>query len=84
MAWTVFDRSDTRIMGSNPTQVMDVCVCIYSVFVLSCVRSDLATAWSPIQGVPPTVYKIKKLKSGQGPKKGSRARDGWVDAWRDK
>jgi hypothetical protein len=24
-------------MGSNHTQVMDVCVCVYSVFVLSCV-----------------------------------------------
>jgi hypothetical protein len=24
-------------VGSNPTQVMDVCVYVYSVFVLSCV-----------------------------------------------
>jgi hypothetical protein len=23
-------------VGSNPTQGMDVCVCVYSVFVLSC------------------------------------------------
>jgi hypothetical protein len=34
-AWTVFACSDAGIMGSNPTQGMDVCVCIYSVFVLS-------------------------------------------------
>jgi hypothetical protein len=28
--------------------------------------------WSPVQGVLPTEYRIKKLKSGQGPK-GCRA-----------
>jgi hypothetical protein len=31
------------MVGSNPTQGMDVCVCVYSVFVLSCVGSCLAT-----------------------------------------
>jgi hypothetical protein len=36
-AWIVFARSNAGIMGSNPTQGMDVCVCIYSVFVFSCV-----------------------------------------------
>jgi hypothetical protein len=37
-AWTVFARSNDGIVGSNPTQGMDVyIVCIYSVFVLSCV-----------------------------------------------
>jgi hypothetical protein len=35
-AWTVFARSNTGIVGSNPTQDMDVCG-IYSVFVLFCV-----------------------------------------------
>jgi hypothetical protein len=30
-----FDRSNTGIVGSNPTQGMDVSVCVYSVFVLS-------------------------------------------------
>jgi hypothetical protein len=47
-------------MGSNPTKGMDIC--FYSVFVFSCVCSGLALDWSPIQGVLPTVYKIKKLK----------------------
>jgi hypothetical protein len=37
-AWTVFTRSNAGIVGSNPTQGMDVCVCVYSVFVLSCVQ----------------------------------------------
>jgi hypothetical protein len=36
-SWTVFARSNTGIMCSNPAQCMDVCiVCIYSVFVLFC------------------------------------------------
>jgi hypothetical protein len=33
-ACTVFARSDAGIVGSNPTQGMDVCVCVrFSVFV---------------------------------------------------
>jgi hypothetical protein len=34
-------------------------VCVYSVFVFSCVGSGLVTGWSPVQGVLPTVYKCK-------------------------
>jgi hypothetical protein len=34
-------------------------VCVNSVFVLS---SGLVTGWSLVQGVLPTVYRIKKLK----------------------
>jgi hypothetical protein len=44
-AWTDFARSNAGIVASNPTQGMDICV--YSVFVLSCVGSGLATGWSP-------------------------------------
>jgi hypothetical protein len=37
-AWTVFARSDAGIVGSNPTQGMDVWyVCVFILFVLSCV-----------------------------------------------
>jgi hypothetical protein len=36
-AFTVFVRSNAGIVGSNPTQGMDVCMCFNSVFVLSCV-----------------------------------------------
>jgi hypothetical protein len=32
-----FPRSDAGIVVSNPTQSTDVCVCVYSVFVLFCV-----------------------------------------------
>jgi hypothetical protein len=34
---TVFARSKAWMAGSNPTQVMDVCVYVYFVFVLFCV-----------------------------------------------
>jgi hypothetical protein len=34
-------------------------VCVYSVFVLSCVGSALAMGWSLVQGVLPTAYKCK-------------------------
>jgi hypothetical protein len=33
-ACTVFISSNAGIVGSNPTQGMDVCVCVYSVFVV--------------------------------------------------
>jgi hypothetical protein len=36
-AWTVFVRSNARIVGSSPAPGKDVCVCVYSVFVLVCV-----------------------------------------------
>jgi hypothetical protein len=38
----VFARSNAGNVGSNPTQGMNVCVCIYYVCVV-CVESDLAT-----------------------------------------
>jgi hypothetical protein len=50
-AWTVFARSNAGIMGSNPTQGMDVCVRFFCV----CIGSGLETGWSPVQGVLPTV-----------------------------
>jgi hypothetical protein len=28
-AWTVFTRSNAGIVGLNPTQSMDVCVCLF-------------------------------------------------------
>jgi hypothetical protein len=33
---SVFAHSDTGIVGPNPTQGMDVCICVYSMFVSSC------------------------------------------------
>jgi hypothetical protein len=73
-AWTVFARSDAVIVGSNPTQGMDVGVWmrLFCVCVVLCIGTDHATGWSPVQVVLPPEYKIKKLNSGQGPTKGCR------------
>jgi hypothetical protein len=49
--WTVFARSNAGIVGSNPTQGMGVCLCLF------CVR--IGTGWSPIQGVLPTVLGLR-------------------------
>jgi hypothetical protein len=40
-AWTVFARSNTDIVGSNPTQGMDDCVHLFCVCVVLCVGSAL-------------------------------------------
>jgi hypothetical protein len=61
--WTVFSRSNTRIVGSNPTRDMDVRV-FFSVCVI-CVSRGLEMGWSPIQGVLPTVCRIKKAAKVQ-------------------
>jgi hypothetical protein len=55
-------------------------VCVYSVFMLSCVGSGLATGWSPFQRVLPTVHRITKLtkEGGHDPTKGYRAIDEWM------
>jgi hypothetical protein len=37
-AWTASIRSNTGIMDSNPTPGMDICVCVYYLFVLFCVQ----------------------------------------------
>jgi hypothetical protein len=39
------------------------CLCTF----ILCVGSGLATGWSPVQGVLPTVYGLRNWKCGQGP-----------------
>jgi hypothetical protein len=71
-----FVGSNTGNMGSNPTPGMDVCVRLFCVCVVLCVGSGLATGWSPVQGVPPTVYRLRNWKSGQNQTKGCRVTEG--------
>jgi hypothetical protein len=59
-AWTVFVLWH-GVVGSNPTQGMDVWVRLFCVCVVLCVGSGLATGLSPVQGVLLSVYRIKKL-----------------------
>jgi hypothetical protein len=60
-AWTVFARSNTGIVGSNPTSGTDVWVRLFCVRAVLCGGSGLATSWSPNQGVLSTLYRIKKV-----------------------
>jgi hypothetical protein len=74
-AWTIFTRSNAGFVGSNLIQGMDVCVCLFCVYVVLCVGSGLVTGWSPVQGVLPTVYRIKNWRSYQVPTNDCRAID---------
>jgi hypothetical protein len=58
----VFTLCNAGIEGSNPIRGIEVCMRLFRVCIVLCVGSDLATCWSPIQGLRPTVYRIKKLK----------------------
>jgi hypothetical protein len=66
-ARTVFARSNIGIVGSNPTRGMDVCVRLFCVCVVLCVGSGLATGWSHIQGVLPSVYILRNWKRSRRP-----------------
>jgi hypothetical protein len=68
--WTVFARSNTGVVGLNPTRGMDICVRLFCFCAVLCVSRGLATDWSPVQGVLPTVYRISKLKKRPKPNKG--------------
>jgi hypothetical protein len=57
-AWSALARSNGGIVGSNPTQGMDVCVRLFCVYVVLCVGSGLSTGWSPVQGVLQTVLRL--------------------------
>jgi hypothetical protein len=40
-------------------------VCVYSLCAVLCVGRGLARGWSPVQGILPTVYKLRNWKSGR-------------------
>jgi hypothetical protein len=65
-AWTVFARSNSGIVGSNPNQGMNVFVQLFCVYVVLRVGSGLATGLSLVEGVLLTVYRLGNWKSGQG------------------
>jgi hypothetical protein len=72
-AWTVFAHSHTEIVGSHPTRVKNVCVHVFCMYVGLHVGRGLALDWSPIQWALPIWKLIIKLKSGEGPRMGSKA-----------
>jgi hypothetical protein len=65
--------SAAQTLGSwvrTPLEAL-IFVFVYSVFVLSCVGSDLAASWSSVQGVLQTVWRSRNWKIRHGPSKGS-------------
>jgi hypothetical protein len=73
-AWTVFARSKAGIVSSNPTQGMDVwCMCLFCVCVVLCLGRGLATSWSLLQGVLPSVKWSWNWKAEAGAQGGCTA-----------
>jgi hypothetical protein len=74
-AWSkarnVFARTNPVVGGSNLTRGMDVCVFVFLFYVCVVlhVGRGLVVGWSPVQGVLPTVCRIKKLKKRLRPNK---------------
>jgi hypothetical protein len=52
---------------------MNVCLRLFCVCVVLCVGSGLATGWSPVEGVLPTVYRLRNWKKAAKVHTGCRA-----------
>jgi hypothetical protein len=86
MSWTVFTLLNAGIVGSNPTQGMDVCLRLFCVYVVLCVHSGLSIGWSPSKESYRLCIGLRNWKSGPGPTKGVQRHrwvDGWMDGWMD-
>jgi hypothetical protein len=80
-ACTVFARLEAGIVGLNPIQGMDVWwVCaFFCVCVVLCLGRGLATSWSPVQGVLPSVNDQETDKSALCSKSESKLPNGSKD-----
>jgi hypothetical protein len=74
-AWTVLSRSNAGIVGSNPTESMDVSVHLLCVCIDLCIGNGLATLWSPSMDFCRLCIRSRNWKSGQGQTKDCRAID---------
>jgi hypothetical protein len=64
-AWTVFARSKTGIVCSNPTNGMDVCVRLFCVCIVLCVVATLRGADPPSKESYRLCKRSRHWKSGQ-------------------
>jgi hypothetical protein len=75
-AWTVSVHWNAGVVGSNPTLDMHISVRFIPCFCYPVCGGGLPMGWSPVQGVLPTAYRIKKIKkSFLGPTIGCRAKN---------
>jgi hypothetical protein len=74
-AWIIFPHSNTGVVGSNPTQGMDVCVRWFCVCVVLCVGRGLDP---PSKGSYWLCVGSRNWKSGQGPTKGCSSLKLWI------
>jgi hypothetical protein len=74
--WTLFDSSNTGILGSNPIQGLNICVRLFWVCAVLCVGSGPATGWSPPPICPTDFVKDHETeKAAKAEAKGYRAID---------
>jgi hypothetical protein len=64
----------SRDRGSNPTWMFGVVMRLFCVCVVLCLGRGLATSWSPVQGVLPSVNEQETEKSALCSKGGTRGR----------
>jgi hypothetical protein len=78
-AWTVFACSNTRIVGSNPTWGMVVCVRLFCVCVVLCVGSGIVTGSSPSK----ESYRLRKndKETEMVAKVQQRAVESWIEKY---
>jgi hypothetical protein len=72
---TVFAPSNAGILGSNPTQGMDVCARLFGICVVLRVGSDHATGCSPSKESYRQFIGLRNINSGEGPTKDCRVAD---------
>jgi hypothetical protein len=76
-AWTLFSHSNAGIVGSNSTQSIDVCMSLFCVYVEALRRADHSSkdSYRPCK----KEKNLRNWRRGQGPAKGSRAIDEWMN-----
>jgi hypothetical protein len=89
-AWNVFARSNAEIVGSNPTQGMDVCLRLFRVCVVLC-RQRPCVGLIPRPRSPTDCLRLMNWNESKRFTDALRSKweqqewmDGWMDGWMDR